>query len=170
MKISRWKMICGLKYELFGVLTWYLMILLAVILVITEDYSKKSINIAIIGVAVAVFFYLLGDFGYVADIILKNIGKTDWITDKNIKYCGTFPAIGIPAFGGHIIGGEIKVFEEGKKTKKLKIYNDLASWPDGQMVKYKIYYLKICKAVVGWEVVPPEKNRIDFSRKPRKSK
>lgn len=165
MKISRWRMIWGLKHELFRVLTWYIIIVLSVILVNIENYSKKSIIYAIMGVGLAVFFYVIGDFGYIIDIIFKNIGKTDWITDTNIKYLHT-----IPAFGGHIGGCEIMVFEEGKKPKKLNVYKKLAEWPDGHPVQYKIYYLKICKAVVGWEVVLPDKKRIDLSRKPRKSK
>lgn len=31
----------------------------------------------------------------------------------------------------------------------------MAPWPEGKGIvsDYKIYYLKICKAVVGWEVI-----------------
>lgn len=168
MKISRWKMIWGLKRKLFEVLTFYLAIALSILFAYLEHYSVKSIIIAGVGVGVYFFLYVVDAFGYVIDIIIKNIGETGWISEKNIKF--NYSAV-LYYYDGRIDGyGEIKVFEEGKRSKKLKVYKDVTPWPEGVISQYKIYYLKICKVVVGWEVVKGEKEKIHLNRKPKKSK
>lgn len=69
-----------------------------------------------------------------------------------------------------LFGLKTKVFEDGKRSEKLYLFKKSAPWPEGVISQYKIYHLKICKAVVGWEVVRDEKEKINLSRKPRKSK
>lgn len=165
MKISRWQMIWGLKGELFSVFSVYLMIVAGILLVYIQHYSINSIIFVSVGVGTIVFLYVITSFGYIIDIILKNIEATDWLQEENIKYVS-----GIPGYCRRIWGCEIKVFEEGKKPKKLKVYKKLAPWPEGVISQYKIYYLRICKAVVGWEVVRGDKGKINLSRKPRRSK
>lgn len=120
------------------------------------------------GVGIFFFFYI-NDFCCVIDIILKNIGETGWISEENIKFIN-YSAV-LYYYDGHIDGySEIKVFEEGKRSKKLKVYKELTPWPEGVISQYKIYYLKICKVVVGWEVVKGKKEKIHLNRKPKKSK
>ena len=165
MKISRWKMIWGLKEELFNVFMFYLVMAAGIIFLSIQHFSRNSIIFVSVAEGTMVFLYVTGLFGYIIDIILKNIGETGWILEKNIKYVSD-----IPGSCWRILGCEIKVFEEGKKTKKLKVYKKLAPWPEGVISQYKIYYLRICKVVVGWEVVKGEKEKINLSRKPRKSK
>lgn len=161
-------MIWGLKRKLSKVLWLYLMIAVSILLVYTEHYSINSIIFA--GVGVGIFFFLgVNDFCCVIDIILKNIGETGWISEENIKFIG-YSAV-LYYYDGHIDGySEIKVFEEGKRSKKLKVYKELTPWPEGVISQYKIYYLKICKVVVGWEVVKGKKEKIHLNRKPKKSK
>lgn len=166
MKISRWKMIWGLKYQLFGVFTFYLGIVAGILFGYIQRHNKSAIIFAIIGVGVSFLLYVIASFGYIIDILLKNIGETGWILAENIHYINPIP--GCP--NGYYCGCEIKVFEEGKKPKKMNVFKKLAPWPEGVISHYKIYYLKTCKAVVGWEVVRVEKEKINLSRKPRKSK
>lgn len=54
MKISRWKMIWGLKRKLFEVLTFYLAIALSILFAYIEHYSVKSIIFA--GVGAGIYF------------------------------------------------------------------------------------------------------------------
>lgn len=156
-------MIWGLKGELFGAFTVFFVIVGGIYLVHSAHYTMKSIIVAGAGVGITVFLYVINSFGCIIDIILKNIGETGWIPTKNIKHRGV-----IPGLNHRNIGFYIKVFEEGKTPKELKVYEELAPpWPEGVISQCKIYYLRTCKAVVGWEV---EKEKINLSRKPRKSK
>lgn len=162
MKISRWKMIWGLREELFGVFTMYLGMALGILFPYLKHFTRNSIIFMCIAVATYGFLYVTVAFGYIIDIILKNIGETGWIPLENMKLGAV-----IGGLNHRTLGCEIKVFEEGKKPIKLKVLKRLAPWPDGNISHYKIHYLRICKAVVGWEV---EKEKINLSRKPRKSK
>lgn len=162
MKISRWKMICGLKGELFSVFSFYMFIAVGVLFLYTQQFSINSILFVCIADAMMIFLEIINGFGYVIDIILKNIGETGWISGENMKYVCV-----ISGYCHRSWGCEIKVFEEGKRPIKLKVYKKLTPWPEGNISQYKIFYLKNCKAVVGWEVV---REKINLSRKPRKSK
>lgn len=165
MKISRWKMISGLTEELFGSFTFLFMLACGIGLLYTQHFSTRIIIFVSFAEGFMIFLYAINNaFGFVTDIILKNIGETDWISEENIKYIAVLPGL-----CHRTLGCEIKVFEEGKKPKTLKIYKKMAFWPEGPISRYKIYYLKTCRAVVGWEVVKYKK-KINFSRKPRKSK
>ena len=166
MKISRWKLIWGLKYQLFGVLTMYLLIALSVLFGYMEKHNRNAIIFSCFGVAFFFFLYAINSFGYIIDIVFKNIGETGWISPKDIKWINPIP--GFP--NGYYCGHEIKVFEEGKKPKKMNVFKKLGTWPEGAVSKYKIYYLKTCKAVVGVEAKMIEEPKINLSRKPRKSK
>lgn len=169
MKISRCKMIWGLKRKIFEVLWLYLMIVVSTLFAYREHYSINSIIFAGVGVGTFFFFYVVDAFGYVIDIIIKNIGETGWIPEKNIKFIN-YSAV-LYYNDGRIDGcSKIKVFEEGRRTKKLKVYIDFTPWPEGVISQYKIYYLKICKAVVGWEVIKGEKEKINLIKKTKKSK
>lgn len=162
MKISRWKLIWGLREELFGVFTCYFVMASGIYLLFLGHFSIKAIIFVIVAEVMSGFLYVTVAFGYIIDIILKNIGETGWIPTENIKLGAV-----IGGLNHRTLGCEIKVFEEGKKPIKLKVLKRVTSWPDGVISHYKIHYLKNCKAVVGWEV---EKEKINLSRKPRKSK
>lgn len=162
MKISRWRIIWGLREELFGVFTMYLAMALGILFPYLKHFTRNSIIFMCIAVAANGLLYVICAFGYIIDIILKNIGETGWIPPENIELGGV-----IGGLNHRTLGCEIKVFEEGKKPIKLKVLKRLTSWPDGAITQYKIHYLRICKAVVGWEV---EREKINLSRKPRKSK
>lgn len=166
MKISRWKMIWGLKLQLFEVFTMYLAIAAGILFGYIEKHNKNAIIFSYFAVAFFFFLYAINSFGYIIDIILKNIGETGWIPIKNVKELNPIP--GFP--NGYYCGREIKVFEEGKKPKRMNVFKKLAPWPEGKITHYKFYYLKICRAVVGFEVIREEKTKINLSRKPRKSK
>lgn len=163
MRISRWKMIWGLREELFGVFTCYFVMASGIYLLFLGRFSIKAIIFVIVAEVMSGFLYVTVAFGYIIDIILKNIGETGWIPPENSEYVAVIPGHG----WCNTLGCEIKVFEEGKKPIKLKVLKRLAPWPDGNISHYKIHYLRICKVVVGWEV---EKEKINLSRKPRKSK
>lgn len=162
MKMSRWKMICGLKEELFSAFSIYLYIVVGILFLYTQHFSKNSIIFVCIAETMMIFLYIINGYGYVIDIILKNVGETGWISGENIEHVCVISG---PCHRS--LGCEIKVFEEGKKPIKLKVFEKLSFWPEGKVIQFKIYYLKNCKAVVGWDVV---REKIDLSRKPRKSK
>lgn len=166
MKISRWKMIWGLKDQLFLVFTFYCLMALGVLFGYMCSYNKSAVIFSIVTVGISFYFYVTELFGYIIDIIFKNIEETDWIPAENIHYVNNIPGFG----SGNFCGCVIKVFEDGKKPKKLNDFVTIAPRPEGIISQYKIYYLKNCKAIVCWEGVKVEKEKINLSRKPRKSK
>lgn len=159
-------MIWGLRVQLYEVFSMYLSVAMSIVFCYMQRHNKNGIIFGCCCAGIFFLLYLINSFGYVLDILLKNIGETDWIPDENIHYLNPISGYGY----GKICGCRIKVCEDGKKPKKLNVYINMAPCPEDATSHYKIYYLRTCNTVVGWDAIRVKKEKMNLSRKSRKSK
>lgn len=136
------------------------------ILLLLVLFPKGLIELIIVLfiLCILIYNYVEYQFGYVIDILFKKIDETDWILKDNIKWIGGNETLGV------MTGFDIKVLEDGKKARRFTIFDKLAPMSTEEASHYKIYYLRMSRAVVGWEIIEVPKKKMKLNQKPRKSK